>query len=122
MHELSIAEALVEQVQREVRRAGQKGRVSRVELAIGRLSGVHCESLRFAFDLLAPGTLVEGAKLEILEPRAVCHCRDCGSRLEIDDLLLTCPKCGSGEISIEEGRDLLLQSIELDEAESKPEA
>ena len=39
MHELSIVEALIEQVQREVRRAGQKGRVTRLELAIGTLSG-----------------------------------------------------------------------------------
>ena len=55
MHELSIAEALIEQVSEELKRAGQTGAVKRVELAVGRLSGVHCDCLRFAFGLLAPG-------------------------------------------------------------------
>jgi hydrogenase nickel incorporation protein HypA/HybF len=115
MHELSIAQALIDQVEREVRRAGQSGRVLRLELAVGRLSGVHCESLRFGFDLISRGTIAEGAELNIHEPRAVCVCRACGGREEIDDLVCECPKCRSAEISIEEGRELLLQSIELDD-------
>ena len=115
MHELSVVEALIEQVGRELRRAGQKGPVKRLELAVGRLSGVHCDSLRFAFDLLSPGTLVEGAELDIAEPSAVCCCRKCGARREIEELVVVCPQCGSGDVSIEEGRDLLLQSIEIDE-------
>jgi hydrogenase nickel incorporation protein HypA/HybF len=115
MHELSIAQALIEQVQREMRRAGHKGRVARLELAVGRLSGVHCDSLRFAFELIAPGTPVEGAELSISEPRAVCCCRSCGAREEIDELVVECPRCHAHEISIEEGRDLLLESIEIEE-------
>ena len=68
MHELAIAEALIEQVGTELDRAGQKGAVKRLELAVGRLSGVHCDSLRFAFELLSPGTPAEGAELSIREP------------------------------------------------------
>lgn len=115
MHELSIVEALIEQVGRELRRAGQKGPVKRLELAIGRLSGIHCDSFRFAFDLLAPGTVAEGADLDITEPCAVCRCRKCGKSQEIEELTAECPACGSSEITIEEGRELLLQSIEIDE-------
>jgi hydrogenase nickel incorporation protein HypA/HybF len=115
MHELSIVEALIEQVQRELRRAGQQGPVRRLELSVGRLSGVHCGSLRFAFELISPGTPVAGAELNITEPRAVCCCRACGAREEIDELLTECPRCRSPEITIEEGRDLLLQSIEIDD-------
>jgi hydrogenase nickel incorporation protein HypA/HybF len=116
MHELSIAEALIEQVQRELHRAGQQGPVKRLELTVGRLSGVHSPSLRFAFDLISPGTVVEGAKLEIAEAAAVCQCRGCGARQTIEDLVAACPQCGSPEISIEEGRDLLLRGIELEES------
>jgi hydrogenase nickel incorporation protein HypA/HybF len=115
MHELSIVEAIIEQVQREVNRCGQKGRVQRVELSIGRLSGVCCDSVRFAFQLLAPGTLVEKAEVAILEPKAVCRCQGCGARVEIDDLTVQCPKCGSRDIMIEGGRDLMLQNIDLEE-------
>jgi len=46
----------------------------------------------------------------------VCQCRGCGARQTIEDLVAACPQCGSSEISIEEGRELLLRSIELDES------
>jgi hydrogenase nickel incorporation protein HypA/HybF len=115
MHELSIVESLIEQVQRELERAGQRGRVRRLELSIGRLSGVNSDSVRFAFGLLAPGTLVEESEIAIEEPKAVCQCRECNARTEIDDLPANCPQCGSPEISIEGGRDLMLQSIEIED-------
>jgi hydrogenase nickel incorporation protein HypA/HybF len=115
MHELSIVEALIEQVQREVHRSGQHGRVLGLELSIGRLCGVNCESIRFAFELLSPGTLVEGAKMGIREPKAVCVCSRCRVRSEVDDLVMRCPRCGSDEIVLEGGRDLLLESIEVED-------
>jgi hydrogenase nickel incorporation protein HypA/HybF len=115
MHELSIVEALIEQVDRELERSGHHGPVQRIELSIGRLSGVSCESLRFALRLLAPGTVIEKAEVAIVEPKAVCVCRGCDARVEIDQLVVACPQCGSGEVSIEGGRELLLQTIELED-------
>jgi hydrogenase nickel incorporation protein HypA/HybF len=115
MHELSIVEALIDQVGRELHRAGPHGSVRGLELSIGRLSGVHCESVRFAFDLLSPGTPVENATIVIHEPKAVSYCNTCHARVEIDDLVIQCPQCSSADIVIEGGRDLMLQSIELEE-------
>ncbi len=117
MHELSIVDALIEQVRGEVQRSGHAGRVARIELLIGRLSGVNADAVRFAFQMLSPGTLLESAALVVTEPRATCHCRDCGLRTEIDDELLShCPDCGSGNVVIEGGQELLLQTIELEDS------
>jgi hydrogenase nickel incorporation protein HypA/HybF len=115
VHELSIVQTLIEQVQGEVERAGVGGRITRVALAIGRLSGVNPDAMRFAFQMLAPGTVVQEAELSIAEPKATCACRHCGARAEVDELLARCPACGSEEVSIEGGRDLLLQSIDVEE-------
>jgi hydrogenase nickel incorporation protein HypA/HybF len=115
MHELAIVEALIEQAQRELNRAGQQGRAVRLELDIGRLSGVNSDSVRFAFDLLAPGTRVEGAEVVIHEPKAVCRCHACNAQNEIDSLVVECPKCGSEDVVIEGGRDLMLQSIDVED-------
>jgi hydrogenase nickel incorporation protein HypA/HybF len=114
MHELSIVEALIDQVQHELDRAGQHGSVMQVEVSIGRMSGVHPDAVRFAFQLLAPGTIVERAEIVIEEPKAVCHCLICDARTEIDDIVVQCPKCGADAIAIEGGRDMMLQSIEVE--------
>ena len=115
MHELSIVDALIEQVGREVHRSGTNGKIRTIEVSIGRFSGVNCDSIHFAFDLLAPGTLVEGARIVIHEVKAACNCQTCNARAEIDNLVFKCPKCDSDDITIEGGRDLLLQSIDVED-------
>lgn len=117
MHEVALVQALLEQVENEVRQSGRCGRVSRLELIVGRLSGASPDALRFAVEVMAPGTLIETAVLEITEPCALCRCRDCGAASPIEELVIACPQCQSSAITIEGGRDLLLQSIELEEEE-----
>ena len=114
MHEFSIVQALVEQVEREVAAADASGRITRLELSIGRLSGVHCDSIRFAFEVLAPDTIMAGAELVIDEPRAECVCRECHVRSPLEEFISACPACDSPDITIEGGREMLLQSIELE--------
>jgi hydrogenase nickel incorporation protein HypA/HybF len=112
---MSIAQALIEQVATEVGKAGHPGRVVRLELIVGRLSGVHADALRFGFEMLSPGTLAEGAELQIAQPDAVVQCQACGAHQPVAELILHCPACGSGQITIAGGQDLLLQTIELEE-------
>jgi hydrogenase nickel incorporation protein HypA/HybF len=116
---MSIVQALIEQVEAEVEKAGQDCRVIGLDLVVGRLSGVHADSIRFAFEVLAPGTIVEGSTLRVSEPAAYSQCRACGARVLVEDLTMACPRCGSGEIVIDGGRELLLQSIELETNEDR---
>jgi hydrogenase nickel incorporation protein HypA/HybF len=116
MHEVAIVDALIGQVEEEVRRAGATGRVLRLELSIGRLSGVSVDSLRFALELLAPGTIVESAEVDIRQPQAVCCCSACGARTEIESVPIHCPHCSVREVTIEGGREMLLETIELEDS------
>jgi hydrogenase nickel incorporation protein HypA/HybF len=115
MHELSIVEALIEQVQEEVKKAGVEGRIAKLELSVGRLSGANPDSIRFAFDLLAPETILAGAEIVIFQPKAVCRCNNCHKETEIEDILPECPQCSSSDITIDGGRELMLQSIDVEE-------
>jgi hydrogenase nickel incorporation protein HypA/HybF len=115
MHEMSIVESLIEQVEAEIANAGSPGRVTALELVIGRLSGVHADSIRFAFELLSSGTVVDGAELRIDEPPAHVRCLDCRADVPVQELTMHCPRCGSDNVSIHGGQELLLQSIEVDE-------
>lgn len=114
MHEVSLVHALIEQVEQELRDHRQEGRVVRLVLGVGRLSGAMPDSLRFAFEVLAPGTIVEGAELEIEEPRPLVICGSCGHEETVEELIGQCPRCGSGNIHFEGGRELVLSSIEVE--------
>jgi hydrogenase nickel incorporation protein HypA/HybF len=112
---MSIAQALIEQVGAEVEKSGHQGRVLALDVVVGRLSGVHADSLRFGFELLAPGTVVEGAELRITQPEAQLRCQACDVVQPLPELVLNCPTCGSDRVTIEGGQELLLQTIELEE-------
>ena len=98
-----------------VRNTPQASADSVGELVIGRFSGVSVESIRFAFEVLSPETRMEGAKLDVEEPKAVCACQTCGRRSQIEDLAPECPACGDDKITIEGGQEMILKSIELEE-------
>ena len=112
---MSIVQALIEQVESEVQKSGQTGRVTGLELVIGRLSGVHTDSIRFAYEFLSKDSILADAELRIREPSAHLVCQACGARDPISQLEMHCPHCGSGDVVIEGGRELVLQSIELEE-------
>lgn len=108
MHELAITEAVVAQVCDRMNGA----RVVRVRLEIGRLSGVVPDAVRFCFDLVADGTSVEGAALEIVEAPGRARCRRCDTEFELDDLLGLC-SCGSTEFQILAGEELRIKEVEV---------
>jgi hydrogenase nickel incorporation protein HypA/HybF len=115
MHEVALVEALLESVQEQLRDSGIEGRVRRLEVVIGRLSGVVPEAFQFAFEVLSPDSLGPDCELLIRTQPAFCRCQDCGAVEEIVELVYACPRCGSHSIRLEGGRELLLQSIEVDE-------
>ena len=115
MHELSIVDAVLDQVQEEVRQSGAGGRVTRLELVIGRLSGVNPDSIRFAFELLAPGTVVEGAEIRIREPESSSLAVLVESAAKSRTSPLSVPSAQSSDVAIEGGQELLLETIEVEE-------
>jgi hydrogenase nickel incorporation protein HypA/HybF len=108
MHELAIAESVVETV---TTRIGRR-RVAEVRLRIGKLSGVSTDSLRFCFELAVRGTTLDGAQLDIEEPSGLAHCADCGREFPLTDLSLLCP-CGSADVTVVEGNELRIMSVEV---------
>ena len=64
----------------EVAQSGHSGRVVGLHLVIGRLSGVHADSIRFAFELLSPDSIAAGAELAIDRHRAAATATTAPSR------------------------------------------
>lgn len=112
MHELSLADSLVRIASRHA--AGR--RVTRVEIKVGHLRQVVPSALEFAFSLVAVGTTVEGAELAIEEVPAAGMCRACGTESVLDAFPLSCRDCGGLDLELVRGEELLVDSLELEEA------
>ncbi len=112
MHELTICESLLEQIDRE-RETRHFSHVKRVRLEIGRFSCLDPEALEYAFELLGRGTFLEGAALEIDRPRGRATCLDCGAEVEIDDRRDDCPACGAGRLKPTGGDEMRFIEMEV---------
>jgi hydrogenase nickel incorporation protein HypA/HybF len=109
MHELSIAEAVADIALRHA-----DGRpVQVVELKIGHLRQVVPSALEFAFELVADGTLLEGAELRMEEVPAEGVCRTCGAATPLPEFPLCCRDCGGFDVEVTRGEELLVDSLEL---------
>ena len=112
MHEMSIAQAIVEQAEAVMRQEGAM-RVTAVSVSVGRLSGVDRGALEFAFPFVARNTPAEGATLAIEEIPAELTCRVCKATTNPDLPFLVCERCGSADVELLCGRELQLKTVEL---------
>ncbi len=111
MHELSIASAVVNTAEKHA--AGR--RVSVVTMTTGALRQVVPTSLEFYFEIVARGTLCEGARLEQRLVAARLRCEDCGHEWEPDVPAFRCPGCESATVEFLGGNELEVESIEIEE-------
>jgi len=108
MHEVGLVEGIVEAVER---RAGGRP-VARVRVRIGTLHRASDGPMEQAFELVGAGTIVEGARLELIRIPATSTCRTCGHVEDAAEILLGCTSCGSVSIDHAGGDELTLESIE----------
>ena len=89
-------------------------KVLKVNLVVGKMSGVVPEALKFCFGILTPGTVAEGATLAIEEVAFCGKCKDCGQSFEIIDYRSLCPDCNSRDIETTGGQELYIKQMEVE--------
>ncbi|MFF8900358.1 hydrogenase maturation nickel metallochaperone HypA [Streptomyces lydicus] len=116
MHEMSIALAVVEQVEGAARPAGA-GAVHSVRLQVGELAGVVPDALAFSFELACAGTALEGAELVLDPVPARARCGPCDRTWSTGmPPQLSCPACGGATAELLSGRELQISSVCWDDA------
>lgn len=113
MHELSIAQNIVDIV-RDQMRIHKLSKIESISLRIGVLRSVVIESLSFSFAILAAGSPLEGARLEVEEVPMKGRCMGCGQRFTVENWLDDCPFCGGAGVEITSGKELDIVAIEGD--------
>ncbi len=114
MHEMSIAHSILTQVE-SLQIQHQAERVIWIKIRIGKISGVVAEQLQYAFDIykLQFPTCKE-TELKIDELEIKTRCRDCGRESEQQELFLACSFCGSIQVDIIQGQEMIIEQVELD--------
>ena len=110
MHELGITQNIVSIVSEYAE--GKK--VQRLLLEVGKLSAIMPDSIQFCFDICSQGTVLEKAKLEILETPGLAVCCQCGTEITLEKPFGKC-NCGSTQLNLIAGEELKIKEIEVEE-------
>lgn len=113
MHELTIAENIKKTIEEVLK--DKKAVVTRINLRVGKLRAVVPEALIFCFKFIAEGSSMENAELKIQEIPVKGICKKCDRDFVIDEPLFICPFCGSNHVELLSGRELEIESIEIEE-------
>ena len=113
MHELSVATAIIEQVEK-TREEEKAAKVNYVTLKIGALAGVENDALEMAFPFAAENTGTAGAELIIENIPVSVKCEDCGETTEPEIPFIACTACSSQKVVIVAGRELIIKTINME--------
>jgi hydrogenase nickel incorporation protein HypA/HybF len=115
MHELAICQALMQQVDAiAVERNAQS--VTCVTVGIGPLSGVEAQLLVNAFSIARAGTAASSSELKVEHLPVKVRCNSCEQESEVKPNKMTCAHCGDWRTTLVSGDELMLLSVELEQA------
>ena len=119
MHEASIAQHIIEELSSRIADGTLPQNIERVHLNIGKFSAVVPDNLSFMFEVLSRDSTLEGVALVIEEIAIRCRCNNCQLEFPVEEMNFWCRECGSPEVSIIAGRELLIDSVEVEDADEK---
>lgn len=120
MHEMSLMTGVIDTVETAAEDAGAL-KVLKISLSVGEMTEAVAEALEFAFEALTDGTIMEGSELEIHYIRPKSHCNACGHEFEHDRFHIGCPECGSIDTKLIAGKELYIDSMEVDMPDEEEE-
>jgi len=113
MHELAITQSMLDLVLEQAEKVEAK-EVGRINLVIGEMTGVVEDCVQFYFNFLSQGTIAEGAALSFKMIPVRAQCQGCNKLFELKGFDWTCPDCGGNSWQIVAGKELFVESIEVE--------
>ena len=113
MHEANVAAGILRSVE-QVARENNSSRVTSMRLQVGEFTCIQPDMLRFCLEVLAKDTIARNATIYISRIQTRAGCLNCKSEFSIHDIEFRCPRCSSTEIELVSGRELIIESIEVE--------
>lgn len=115
---MSVVDSVTESLEGRPELLAGGARVKQVRLRVGALSAVVEDSLQFCYGIAIEGTRLEGSKLVVNLLPVVMHCGRCDADVELESVQsFRCPQCGEPVGDLRQGRELEIESIEIEEPE-----
>ena len=120
MHELSIATSLIDALL-EIAKKQSSNKVVAVQLRVGKLRLISVDQLRFSYEVLSKGTVLEGSQLTVVETPGFTRCPNCGYGREFKTAdasfhfalpQMKCPKCATN-LKIEGGDECIITKVRM---------
>lgn len=113
MHEYSVVQALLEQVEK-IAAEHEAQQVTKIIVKIGAMSGIEPHLLEIAFNTFKEKTVCDGAEFVMnIQPLTVV-CGRCGVRSELEKVYYRCPACESLEVDVVDGEEMYLMTLEME--------
>ncbi|MBE0644745.1 MAG: hydrogenase maturation nickel metallochaperone HypA [Bacteroidetes bacterium] len=110
MHELSIAENIVEIAVAHLQ-GDARAVVQEIELEIGTLSGIEIDALTFAMDAATKDTPLQQAAVRIITVQGRARCNACAAEFDVEDFFSPCPSCGGFDNTTLQGEEMRVKSL-----------
>ncbi len=113
MHELSVMSYLLDTVEAEAQQHAAR-KVLSINVVMGQRASMVDDSMLFYFDMLTPGTVAEGARLNLRRTEMRFHCERCASDYAPSGDDFCCPTCNTVGQVTDDGSELLIESMEIE--------
>lgn len=113
MHDYHKAADFLKEASEKAEAAGKK-KVTAVNIAVGEDSGYSGESIQMYFEDLSRGTVCEGARMNVRSVKSKLRCPKCNELFERRRFDFSCPTCGTQGEPSEVGREVKIESIEME--------
>ena len=113
MHEMAIAEGVLD-IALDYAKKNDATCIREIGLLSGEMSGVGVDSLTFSVDMIAKGTIADGAKIKVKHVPLVGRCTKCGKEFHIEHYDFWCPECKDGVLKTISGREMQVEYLEVD--------
>ena len=112
MHEFSIVQDLLHMCEKNAQE-NNATKITKVEVKIGKLSGVEPHLLQIAFDTFKEKTICDSAEFCIHHQDLVVRCIECKEESTLEKNTFACPKC-NGDVEVIDGEDMYLMRLEME--------
>ncbi len=89
-------------------------KITKVEIKVGKLSGVEAHLLETAFNTFKEETVCDGAEFVMHLQDIVIHCENCHNEATLSQNEFICPTCQSTDLRVIDGEEMYLMHLEME--------